>query len=302
MLARFVITQSVAPDDELIGREHLPETRQRERADDSTDAKTGKEQPITARVESELLARDERQQGPQCAGAHNEDHCPGEHGANHWREPHIPQASEQRFDEPLGVRGRRRVDALPLMQDYDGGQERHRVQQEHPARTSGCDDQPAERWPDGPCEVEPGAVQRDGVCQLAGRHNVRDDCLPGGAVDRSAEAKRKGEDQQRDRGSTVGKGEPAEDARGDEHPGLANQEQSPTVDQICQRASREADREGQPLAFQILVTSLALVVASTVIAAVGCLLSVALGGWLFWKLLRVMSRIGAGERMRAGGR
>ncbi|TMM18626.1 MAG: hypothetical protein E6F96_05915 [Actinobacteria bacterium] len=56
------------------------------------------------------------------------------------------------------------------------------------------------------------------------------------------------------------------------------------------------------LAFQILVTSLALVVASTVIAAVGCLLSVALGGWLFWKLLRVMSRIGAGERMRAGGR
>jgi hypothetical protein len=50
------------------------------------------------------------------------------------------------------------------------------------------------------------------------------------------------------------------------------------------------------LAFQIIVTSLALVVASTIIAAVICLLSVGLGGWLFWKLVRVMGRIQAGER------
>jgi hypothetical protein len=49
------------------------------------------------------------------------------------------------------------------------------------------------------------------------------------------------------------------------------------------------------LAFQILVTSLALVVASTIIAAVVCLASVLLGGWLFWKLIRVMGRIQAGE-------
>jgi uncharacterized protein (TIGR03382 family) len=50
------------------------------------------------------------------------------------------------------------------------------------------------------------------------------------------------------------------------------------------------------LAFQILVTSLALVVASTLLAAAACLLSIGLGGWLFWKLVRVMGRIQAGER------
>jgi hypothetical protein len=50
------------------------------------------------------------------------------------------------------------------------------------------------------------------------------------------------------------------------------------------------------LAFQILVTSLALVVASTILAAATCLVSVGLGGWLFWKLVRVMGRIQAGER------
>ena len=50
------------------------------------------------------------------------------------------------------------------------------------------------------------------------------------------------------------------------------------------------------LAFQIIVTSLALVVASTIIAAVICVVSVGLGGWLFWKLVRVMGRIQAGER------
>lgn len=47
------------------------------------------------------------------------------------------------------------------------------------------------------------------------------------------------------------------------------------------------------LAFQVLVTSLALVVASTLVAAGVCLVSIALGGWLFWKLVRVMARIQA---------
>jgi len=50
------------------------------------------------------------------------------------------------------------------------------------------------------------------------------------------------------------------------------------------------------LAFQILVTSLALVVASGVAAAAGCLVSIVLAGWLFWKLVRTMARIQAGER------
>jgi hypothetical protein len=50
------------------------------------------------------------------------------------------------------------------------------------------------------------------------------------------------------------------------------------------------------LTFQIIVTSLALVVASTLVAAGVCLLAIGLGGWLFWKLVHVMSRIQAGER------
>jgi len=53
------------------------------------------------------------------------------------------------------------------------------------------------------------------------------------------------------------------------------------------------------LAFQIIVTSLALVVASTIGAAAGCIVSIVLGGWLFWKLVRVMGRIQAGEREAA---
>ncbi|MGA2164071.1 MAG: hypothetical protein ABSH36_06330 [Solirubrobacteraceae bacterium] len=51
------------------------------------------------------------------------------------------------------------------------------------------------------------------------------------------------------------------------------------------------------LAFQILVTSLALVIATTILAAAACLLSIGLGGWLFWKLVRVMGRMQAGERV-----
>jgi hypothetical protein len=47
------------------------------------------------------------------------------------------------------------------------------------------------------------------------------------------------------------------------------------------------------LAFQIIVTALALVVASTIPAAAICLVGIGLGGWLFWKLIRVMGRIQA---------
>lgn len=50
------------------------------------------------------------------------------------------------------------------------------------------------------------------------------------------------------------------------------------------------------LAFQVIVTSLALVVASTLLAAAICVVSIGLGGWLFWRLVRVMGRIQAGER------
>jgi fatty acid desaturase len=47
------------------------------------------------------------------------------------------------------------------------------------------------------------------------------------------------------------------------------------------------------LAFQMLVASLALVLASTIVAAAGCTLALLLGGWLFWTLIRVMGRLQA---------
>jgi hypothetical protein len=50
------------------------------------------------------------------------------------------------------------------------------------------------------------------------------------------------------------------------------------------------------LTFQILATSLALVIATSLLTAALCLLGIGLAGWLFWKLVRVMGRIQAGER------
>jgi hypothetical protein len=50
------------------------------------------------------------------------------------------------------------------------------------------------------------------------------------------------------------------------------------------------------LAFQVLIACLALVLARTLLAAGACLLAVAVGGVLFWKLVRVMGRIQATER------
>jgi hypothetical protein len=52
------------------------------------------------------------------------------------------------------------------------------------------------------------------------------------------------------------------------------------------------------LVFQMLVCTLALVLASTVYAALACAAALGLGGWLFWKLIRVMGRIQAGQIAR----
>jgi hypothetical protein len=47
------------------------------------------------------------------------------------------------------------------------------------------------------------------------------------------------------------------------------------------------------LTFQIVVTSLALAVASTLRAAAVCVVGIGFGGWLFWKLVKVMGRLQA---------
>jgi hypothetical protein len=52
------------------------------------------------------------------------------------------------------------------------------------------------------------------------------------------------------------------------------------------------------LTFQIIVTSLALVIATSWVTAGLCVLAVGLAGWLFWKLVRIMGRIQAGEQGR----
>ena len=49
------------------------------------------------------------------------------------------------------------------------------------------------------------------------------------------------------------------------------------------------------LVFQMLVACLALVLANSLLAALASVIALGLGGWLFWKLIRVMGRIQAGQ-------
>lgn len=49
------------------------------------------------------------------------------------------------------------------------------------------------------------------------------------------------------------------------------------------------------LAFQIVVTCLLLLLVSNLLVILACLLALALGGALFWKLVRIMGRIQAGD-------
>ena len=53
------------------------------------------------------------------------------------------------------------------------------------------------------------------------------------------------------------------------------------------------------LAFQVLVASLSLAVASNWLAAILCLSIIGFGGWLFWKLVKIMGRLQVPRRERA---
>lgn len=53
------------------------------------------------------------------------------------------------------------------------------------------------------------------------------------------------------------------------------------------------------LAFQVLIASLSLAVASNWLAALLCLSIIGFGGWLFWKLVKVMGRLQVPRRERA---
>jgi K+-sensing histidine kinase KdpD len=52
--------------------------------------------------------------------------------------------------------------------------------------------------------------------------------------------------------------------------------------------------------FEVIVVTIALIVASTWTAFAVCVAVIALSGWMAWKLIRVMARIQAYDRQRAG--
>jgi hypothetical protein len=52
--------------------------------------------------------------------------------------------------------------------------------------------------------------------------------------------------------------------------------------------------------FEVIVVTIALIVASTWTAFALCVTVIALSGWLAWKLIRVMARIQAHDRQQAG--
>jgi hypothetical protein len=50
------------------------------------------------------------------------------------------------------------------------------------------------------------------------------------------------------------------------------------------------------LGITVAIAALSLLVASNLAAVALCLVIIGLGGWLFWKLVRVMARLQAPER------
>jgi hypothetical protein len=52
--------------------------------------------------------------------------------------------------------------------------------------------------------------------------------------------------------------------------------------------------------FEVIMVTIALIVASTWSAFVLCILVIGLSGWLAWKLIRVMARIQAYDRQQSG--
>src|SRR5437773_2729725 len=122
--------------------------------------------------------------------------------------------------------------AVPASDPDGPAPKRRRVQEKDPARPQGRHQEPAERRAEGARNVDRDAAQRDGARELLARHQVRRRRLPGGRVERIAEAHAEGEREQQPRSRAAEHRADAERGRGDEHPRLRHEAQPAAVDDV----------------------------------------------------------------------
>ena len=100
------------------------------------------------------------------------------------------------------------------------------------ALLEGCDHESAEGRAYGSGEVVAGGVEGDGVGDELTGDQLGDDGLPSRVVHGRADIEQEREGEQRPGGDVADEGEDGEDAYGDEHPGLPEDEELAAVEDV----------------------------------------------------------------------
>ena len=135
------------------------------------------------------------------------------------------------------------VGPLPLVDDDEHAEEGRGIEKEDGARVIGCHNQAAQGGSDGAGKVEAGTIESDSLRDHTFADQFGDYGLPGRSVEGRTQAKHESEQEEDSSGQQVEGGEHAESDSYEEHPALANEKQFAAVDDVGDRAGREADQE-----------------------------------------------------------
>ena len=155
----------------------------------------------------------------------------------------VAKPGAHRPAECFGRHGLRGLGPAPPDQDSDDGQERHRVEQEDPARSSEGDDETTDCRPDRPPDVERHRPEGDRLTKLGRGDEVGLDGLECGERESRSQTEAEGQGEEAGRCDDIGERHRRECRGAAQHPQLTADQQPPSIDDVSKGAARQSDQE-----------------------------------------------------------
>ena len=228
---------------ELIVLEPFVEPRADHRGAGGADAEAPEQHAVPAAAQAEATARHDRQQRLQRGGRDGEEGRSIEHQSQGRRMHRVAKPGSHRAAEGFGRRIRLGHRSSPPHEHTDDGEERDRVQQEHPSRAPDGHHEAADRRADCTTHVEGQRTEGEGLTELVRWHEVGLDRLERRECQGRAGAQSEGQRQQAGGRDDIEERHHRQRRCTGEHEQLAADQQAPPVEDVGEGAGWHPDQQ-----------------------------------------------------------
>ena len=225
--------------DDVVGGEAAANAGEDSGGDDGPEAEGAVEDAVAKGSLTEVGAGYDGEERPDGGDEEGVGEGSDEGGLELGRITDVAQAGTDGASDAFGgERGLEEGNTLPVVKDPDDTGKRDGVKEEDgsgagvDALLEGCDHESAEGRAYSSGEVVAGGVEGDGVGDELAGDQLGDDGLPRRVVHGRADIEQEREGEQCPGGDVADEGEDGEDAYGDEHPGLPEDEELAAVEDV----------------------------------------------------------------------